>query len=250
MNRPKAGVARRGSEKRKKRKRRRSFVILLLTVAIVGGAVAGSYVFGLAPLIKRLTEPKDYTGAGSGEITVKIPDGASGRTIAQLLAKDDVIKTEVAFLDAAKKDARSTSVQPGTYAMRKQMSGNAALAALLDPKARLKLSVTIPEGTRVKEAYKQIAKKLGLKESDLKKAAASGDIGLPKAAKGRLEGFLFPATYDFQPDVTATEALSTMVERGTQAFGELGIPDSKLRATVIKASIIEPRPGTRSTWAR
>src|SRR4051812_29568723 len=78
----KRGAARQ-QRKRKKRKRRRTFVTILLTVAIVGGALAGAYVFGLAPLIQRLTAPKDYSGSGTGTVQVKIPDGASGRTIAR-----------------------------------------------------------------------------------------------------------------------------------------------------------------------
>jgi UPF0755 protein len=207
--------------------------------------VAGAYVLGLAPLIKRFTEPKDYAGAGTGTVRIKIPEGATGRNIAVLLAKDDVVKTEVAFLDAAKKDTRATSVQPGTYSMRKQMSGAAALGLLLDPKSKLTLSVTIPEGTRANEALKLIAKKLQLKESDLKKAAVSGKIGLPKAANGKLEGFLFPATYEFPPDVTATEVLAATTKRGERAYEALNIPAAKLREVVIKASIIQAEAGNQ-----
>jgi UPF0755 protein len=240
---PKRRGAARLQRKRKKRRRRRSIVIMLLTIAIVGGAVAGSYVFGLAPLIKRITAPKDYAGTGTGSVQIKIPIGATGQNIAVLLAKDDVVKTEVAFLNAAKKDSRSTSVQPGTYAMRKQMSGASALALLLDPKSKLTRSVTIPEGTRAKDALALIAKNLKLKQADLKKASTSGKIGLPKAANGKLEGFLFPATYVFQPDDTATDVLKTMVERGEQAFTKLKIPDAQLRTVVIKASIIQAEVG-------
>ena len=243
---PKRRGAARLQRKRKKRRRRRSVVIMLLTIAIVGGAVAGSYVFGLAPLIKKITAPKDYTGSGTGSVQVKIPIGATGQNIAVLLAKDDVVKTEVAFLNAAKKDTRSTSVQPGTYAMHKQMSGASALALLLDPKSKLTRSVTIPEGTRVKDALALIAKNLKLKPADLKKASTSGKLGLPKAAKGKLEGFLFPATYVFQPDDNATDVLTAMVTRSEQAFTKLKIPDSQLRAVVIKASIIQAEAGNKN----
>lgn len=236
----------RQQRKRKKKRRRRSFVILLLTLGIVGGAVAGSYVFGLAPLIKRITAPKDYTGTGTGSVQVKIPIGATGRNIAVLLAKDDVVKTEVAFLDATKKDTRSETIQPGTYALRKQMSGASALALLLDPKSKLTLSVTIPEGTRVKDALALIAKKIKMKPADLAKASTSGKIGLPKAANGKLEGFLFPATYVFEPDDTATDVLTTMVERGEQAFESLNIPPAQLRAIVIKASIVQAEAGNKN----
>jgi UPF0755 protein len=237
--------AARQQRKRKKRRRMRSFIIVLLTIGLVGGAVAGAYVFGLAPLIKKLSEPKDYVGAGTGTIQVKIPDGASGQNIAVLLAKGDVVKTEVAFLDAAKKDTRATSIQPGTYSLRKQMSAVSALGLLLDPKAKLTQSVTIPEGTRAKDALVKISKALKIKLTDLQKAARSGDIGLPKAANGRLEGFLFPSTYQFEPDVTATQVLSKIVQHGTDTFDKLDIPASKLRTVVIKASIVQAEAGNQ-----
>jgi len=228
--------------RRKKRRRRRSIVVILLTIAVVGGGVTGAY-FGLAPLVRQFRAPKDYVGQGTGSAQIKIPDGASGRTIARLLTTAGVVKTESAYLDAANGDKRSLSVQPGTYGLRKQMSGAAALSLLLDPKSRLVRSVTIPEGTRVKDAISRIANSLGMSKTALTEASVSGKIGLPSAAKGKPEGFLFPATYNFQPDVTPTEVLAAMVKRGNQVFAELDIPADKLRETVIEASIVQAEVG-------
>lgn len=234
----------REQRKRKKRRRRRSFFVILLSVSLVSGGIAGAYL-GLAPLVRELRAPKDYAGAGTGSVQVKIPDGASGRTIAQLLVAAGVVKTEGAFTSAAKNDVRSTSVQPGTYAMREQMSAVAALGVLLDPNARLVRSVTIPEGTRVKDALNLISKNLGLSRTALIKASTSDAIGLPAEAKGQPEGFIFPATYEFQPDVTPTEALTAMVSRGKDVYASLNIPPSKLRDVVIKASIVQAEAGNQ-----
>jgi UPF0755 protein len=245
---PRRGAARK-QRKRKQRRRRRAILVMILTLTLVGGAVVGSYL-GLAPLIRQLNEPKDYVGAGTGAVQVKIPSGATGRTIARVLTAAGVVKTEVAFLDAAQKDPRSGGVQPGTYSMRQKMSATAALGVLLDPTARLIRTVTIPEGTRVKDEFTLISKSLGLKRADLVKASTSGAIGLPAAAQGKPEGFLFPATYDFPPDVTATEVLTKMVKRGSQAFATLNIPDSQLRAVVIKASIVQAEAGNQKYMGR
>ena len=204
--------------------------------------MAGAYL-GLAPLVRQLREPKDYVGAGTGKVQVKIPEGATGRTIAELLTTAGVVKTEVAYLDASKRDARSLSVQPGTYAMKKQMSATAALGVLLDPNSRLVLSVTIPEGTRAKDVITLMANHLEMSKAALTKASTSGKIGLPAAAKGKPEGFLFPATYDFQPDVTPTQALAAMVKRGNEAFAKLDISNTEMRTVVIKASIIQAEVG-------
>ncbi len=242
---PRRRGAARQQRKRKQKRRRRSFVVILLTVILVGGGAATAYL-GLVPLVKQLREPKDYTGAGTGSVQVKIPQGASGRTIAGVLTAAGVVKTEVAFTKVASNDARATSVQPGTYSMRKQMSAASALSLLLDPKARLVRMVTIIEGSRAKDAINLIAKNLQLSKADLIKASTSGQIDLPKAAKGKLEGFLYPATYNFQPDVTATEALKAMVDRGEEVYAELGIPASKLREVVIKASIVQAEAGRKA----
>jgi UPF0755 protein len=235
------GVAR-AQRKRKKRRRRRSFFVIFLTIVLVGGGVAGAYL-GLAPLVRQLREPKDYVGAGTGKVQVKIPEGATGRTIAQLLTTAGVVKTEVAYLDASKRDARSLSVQPGTYSMKKQMSATAALGVLLDPNSRLVLSVTIPEGTRVKDVITLMANHLEMSKAALTKASTSGKIGLPAAAKGKPEGFLFPATYEYQPDVTPTQALAAMVKRGNDAFTKLDVSKAEMRTVVIKASIIQAEVG-------
>jgi UPF0755 protein len=235
---PRRRGAVREQRKRKRRRRRRGILAIFLTFAVVTGGIAGAW-FGLAPLVRQLNEPNDFTGAGTGQVQVKIPIGASGRTIARVLTASGVTKTEAAFLDAAKNDPRSTGIQPGTYELHKTMSAASALALLLDPKSRLTRSVTITEGTRAADVYTILAKKLTLRRADLVKASTSEDIGLPAAARGRPEGFLFPATYVFPPDVTATEALTEMVNRGKQAFTDLDIPASQLRDVVIKASIVQ-----------
>jgi UPF0755 protein len=235
--------AARQQRKRKKRRRQRSILVMLLTVVLVGGGITGAYL-GLAPVIRQLKEPKDYSGSGTGKVQIKIPDGASGRAIARVLARAGVVKTEVAYLDAAKKDPRTAGIQPGAYGLRSKMSGASAVTLLLDPNSRLIRTVTITEGMRAKDIYTALAKRLGLSRASFEKAA-SGDIGLPSAAKGRTEGFLFPATYNFQPDTTATEALAAMVKRGAQAHAALNIPASQLRSVVIKASILQAEAGNK-----
>jgi UPF0755 protein len=239
--------AARAQRKRKKRRRRRAIFVIFLAITLVGGAVVGSYL-GLAPLIKQLNEPKDYVGAGTGSVQVTIPGGATGVAIARVLTAAGVVKTQVAFIDAAKKDPRSTGVQPGTYALRHQMSAAAALSALLDPAARIKLTVTIPEGTRAKQVLPLMVKYLGLKQADLNKAYTK--LELPAAAKGNPEGFLFPATYDYPPNVTALQALQKMVTRGDQEYETLGISDSRLRSTVIEASIVQAEAGSPANMGK
>jgi UPF0755 protein len=229
----------RQARRRKRKRRRRSVFVILLVLALVAAGGYGAYV-GLKPLVKTLTEPNDYTGTGTGRVEVKIPDGASGRAIAQVLSQDGVVKTPSSFLDALDADPTATAkLQPGTYALRSKMSAKSALALLLTPSARLTNAITIKEGMRVKDILTLMAKDLKLNHADLVKASTSKDIDLPAAAKGKPEGYLFPATYQFPPDETATDALKAMVDKGNDTYAALGISASDLHDIVIKASIIQ-----------
>jgi UPF0755 protein len=240
--RPRRGSSR-DQRRRKKRRRRRTWIAMLLAVLVVGGAVGGAYL-GLAPLARKLMEPDDYTGAGTAPVMVKIPEGASGRTMAAVLANAGVVKTQQSFVDALEAAPNST-VQPGTYELRKQMAAAQALTLLTAKGSRQITSVTIPEGMRAADVLTTLAKRLGLSRAALEKASTSGAIGLPPAAKGRPEGFLFPATYQFPPDVTPVEVLSTMVERAERAYREAGVSPGKLRSVAIRASIVQAEAGNQ-----
>ena len=50
------------------------------------------------------------------------------------------------FLTAAAADPAATSIQPGTYRLRSEMSAASALALLLEPSSRQSLQVQIIEG--------------------------------------------------------------------------------------------------------
>src|SRR5215204_5323848 len=62
--------------------------------------------------------PEDYSGQGTGSVTIEIPKGANGQQIADILAKKDVVKSAEAFYQLALKDSRFQSIQAGFYKLR------------------------------------------------------------------------------------------------------------------------------------
>ena len=64
-------------------------------------------------------------------------------------------------------------------------------------------------------------------------------IGLPKQAKGNVEGYLFPATYDFGPKANPKSMLTAMVDRWKQAAKET---DLKKKAKTLGYSPAEVIP--------
>jgi UPF0755 protein len=188
------------------------------------GRVVFPGVFGSAP---------DYAGPGDGEATVQIHAGDSARDIGDTLHQAGVVKSTAAFTRAASKDSRSRQLAPGYYRLRFRMRARDALAALLDPASRIRSRYTVPEGATVKRTLEIIARSVdGAKLADLQAAAANpAALGVPSYANGKLEGFLFPATYDVEPGSTAVDVLTAMVDRWKEEAARL---DLESRAAQLK----------------
>jgi UPF0755 protein len=141
------------------------------------------------------------------------------------------------------------------------MKAKLALALMLDPTSRVRSRFTVPEGTTVAKTLEIIARSVDdLPIADLKGAAGNpAALGLPAWANNRLEGFLFPATYDVEPGTSAVEVLSDMVSRFTVAAAETGLEDraAELKMTPYQlltiASLVEaetPKEDQRPKVAR
>jgi UPF0755 protein len=229
------------------RRRRRSgrragavvFLLLLVTALVAGAAVA------VPRVLDSFSGPEDFSGQGTGEVTVVVEPGQTAGDVAETLAELGVVASRAAFFEEALDDPRSGSIQPGTYRLRSQMSAAAALDALLDPANRLVGRVTVPEGRTVEQTIATLAEGTGIPLADFEAAVADpSQLGLPDYAEG-LEGFLFPATYEVEPGTTAVGLLTQMVDRFEQAAETVGLVEGARRLgytpyeIVIVASLIE-----------
>ncbi|WP_448639893.1 endolytic transglycosylase MltG [Geodermatophilus sp. URMC 63] len=203
-------------------RRRRGPLTNLLALVVLAGLVAGIVVGGRALIGLVNPEAEDYAGTGTGTVEVRVGGGDTLSDIARTLVDQGVIASADPFVDAAEADPDSMGIQPGVYSLRSQMSGQAALDLLLDPASRLVSRVTVPEGFTVAATLQRVAEATGLPIEDLQAAAADpAALGLPAYADGQLEGFLFPATYDVEPDDTAADVLRGMVARFTEVATDL-----------------------------
>jgi len=241
--------------RRARRSRLAPLVVLLVLVGLLSGVVLGART-----LVAELSGgPDDYPGPGSGEAVVQITPGQSAAEVGETLTSAGVVRTSRAFAAAAEGDDRSRGLQPGYYTLRKQMRAADALALLLAPASRLLGRVTLPEGLPLELALPRIASGAQIPLPELQKAiAAPSELGLPNYARGRPEGFLFPATYDVEPGTTAGAALAAMVDRYEVAADELDLAGgaAKLGRTpyevLIVASLLEKEgvPGDYAKVAR
>lgn len=218
--------------------------LLVVLVLVIGLTVSAAY--GVSTLRGYFASPPDYVGTGTGTAIVQVQVGDTATSLAVRLAQMGVVKSAAAFRDAASRSDKAGSLQPGFYRLHEHMSAAAALALLLDPAARVQASVTIPEGSTVQQTLAIVARDTKVPLADLRAAAADpAALGLPAYAHGRLEGFLYPATYDVQPGSTAVQVLSLMVQRFVaQAESDQLVPRSAALGltpyqVVTVASLIE-----------
>ncbi|MFJ2029710.1 endolytic transglycosylase MltG [Streptosporangium sp. NPDC087985] len=212
---------RRGRRRRRRRNRGGFLAPMLAAIVLLGGIGAGGF-YGYTWLRDVMTV-EDYTGQGVGEVVVEIKDGQSASEIAQTLHEQGVVKSAKAFVNAVADAGMSASLQPGEYTMRKQMSAATAVT-LLDPDKRLREKVILKEGLRLSDTLVQLAEQTGKPLREFQRASRNAKaLGLPSYAKGRLEGYAFPATYEVSPKMTPADILTAMVDRFHQTASKDGL---------------------------
>lgn len=229
---------------RRRQRRRRSAIGPLISLVVIAALAVGVF-FGGRWIWRKASAVPDYQGAGSGTVYVVVHDGDTAAAIGETMLRDHVVKSTRAFRNAAEDDQRSRNIQPGTYRLHEHMSGAAALAALLDPSSRVG-RVTVPEGLTVEQTIALLAKHTSISTKALKAAAAKPDkLGLPSYAHGKLEGYLFPTTYDLPPNASAATVLKMMVttekkrvDPGTLT-GEISGVKLNPQRVLIVASLLE-----------
>ncbi|AEE46139.1 endolytic transglycosylase MltG [Cellulomonas fimi] len=230
------------AERERKRRRRRSFGVLVVALVLFGGAayvvselMGGFFGGGQAESVE------DYPGPGSGTAEITIEAGDAGGVIGQKLVDAGVIASVKPFTAAWTAEPQANSIQPGTYRLLQEMRAADALAALLAPSSRASFRLTIPEGLNAEQIYTKINEKTVTITVDQLRAAAADPaaIGLPAEAGGKIEGWLFPTTYDIPPDATATSVLQMMVAKMVEVLTAKGVPQDQWQTVLTKASIVE-----------
>ncbi|SEL41012.1 UPF0755 protein [Blastococcus sp. DSM 46786] len=208
-----------------RRRRRRRPLAIGLALLVLGGMVVGIVLAGQQLLGMLDPAARDYAGPGTGSVDVRVQQGDTLTDIARTLADADVIASTGPFVDAAQGEPAATGIQPGVYSLRLQMSGQGALDLLLDPASRQVTRVTVPEGFTVEQILTRLAEETGTPLAELEAAADPAALPLPPYAGGQLEGYLFPATYDFEPGTTPQQMLQRMVETFNEVAARLRLEE-------------------------
>lgn len=225
----------------RRRRRTRSALGSVLAVVVIAALVVGVFIGGRALIgaFAGFGDVPDYTGSGSGPVQVRINQGDTASDIATTLFEADVIKSERAFRDAATENQDSLSIQPGLYEIRMQLPATIALELLLDPVSRLTEIVTIPEGFTQDQTLLALSEATEIPLVEFETAANQVEsLGLPAYAAGRLEGFLFPATYTFDPEDGALEILQQLVAQFTTVASSLDLEQRAAQRGVLPYDVV------------
>lgn len=235
-------------------RRRRVIISLIVVFALLAGlGVAGGVLwstYGERISLALGWTSNDYEGEGHGEASITIVPGEIGEDVAKSLADAGVVKTKEAFYELLLAQTTPVEFMPGLYMLRLEMSAQAALDALLDPANRAEFSAVIPEGKTVEQVLELVAAGAGIPLEDLQAAAADpGSFGLP-AGVASLEGWIYPATYEFEPGTSAHDALAKMVGYQIGVLDELGVAEADRERVLTIASIVEREAGIADDFGK
>lgn len=166
-----------------------------------------------------------------------IPKGQTASRVAARLEEEGLIKSALSFRLYTQVTGQAKAVQAGDYRLSPNLSLTRLVAALLA--GPQELWVTYPEGLRREEMAVKTIKTLGMEGE----TAEMFYEDFLKESRD-LEGFLFPETYLFAPDVKASNVVKKLRAIFAAKVTEKMIEDAKdnglqLNEVVILASIVE-----------
>jgi len=172
---------------------------------------------------------KEEQEDGSTQTVTKTVQTADMGYVSDLLKKNGLIEYKPLFRLFASITHANTKLVPGTYELNTDMDYNALINSMSSrSSSRMTVEVTIPEGYTLDQIFALLAEKGVSTVSQLQKVSASYDFNfsflkgvLPLGDYHRLEGYLFPDTYEFYMgggENETVQVLNKMILRFDQMF--------------------------------
>ncbi|WP_432665293.1 endolytic transglycosylase MltG [Wukongibacter baidiensis] len=164
----------------------------------------------------------------SKDIIINIPSGASTSKIANILKKNDLIRNELYFRYISKQRKIGAKYQAGDYKLHKSMDTDQIIEKLINGEVYVETAkFTIPEGFELNQIVERLSNhsELNINKEKLLNILENEDFdfkflkGIPKG-KNRLEGYLFPDTYEVTKDSSEKDVILIMLNRFDKVFKE------------------------------
>lgn len=184
----------------------------------------------------------------NSEVIIEIPKGTSTKGIGILLKENGCIKSEYTFYFRVKDSEYATKLNYGTFTLRKDMSITEIVDILVNThyiEEVETIKITFPEGYTIEQMAILLEEKEIVKQEDFLNALTEEydyefiDYIPEGEYKYKLQGFLFPATYEFEKSVTARDVINKMLETFEKRYSKLSQDYSNVFEIITRASVIE-----------
>ena len=205
----------RGSDASRRRRRRKnpvlaalSYVLLVIAVSLILACVAWVAAGDVLALNK---EPLTAT--------IVISEDDSFGEVTDQLKEQGIIEYKFLFNLFATFTHAKNDIVAGSYALNTDMDYRAILSNIgSHSTARVEISVTIPEGYTVQQVFALLEEKGVSTVEKLNDMAATHDYkfsfleGIPLGSAQRLEGYLYPDTYNFYLNQDPLHVINKMLQ--------------------------------------
>lgn len=219
-------------------------IVIGSLVLVGGGAFVGWTMFETQIRHVLGWGPADFVGDGTEPtVLVTIKEGDFGDAVASKLVEAGVTKSFDAVYEILLADS-SIVFTPGTYELKTGMSAKSALAIISNEKNRKIWKVTIPEGLIISDVIARLVEGTGIPKKEFEAVVTdTASFRLPEGVE-TIEGYLFPATYEFEFGSTAHEIVAKMVSTMDAHLYDLGVAAADKHAVLTMASIVQREAGS------
>jgi len=195
------------------------FVIIIVAVVVIYQAALWAYDSAYELMAR---EPEENIKIYN--VDVSIPQGSNTETIATILHDEGLINSVVYFRLIARINGLDDTFQYGDYTFNTGQTEDEIMTILAtEGEKREVVSFTIPEGYTLDQVADKLAREGIVTKSEFNSALDNGRYGykfleyIPDRNL-RLQGYVFPDTYEVYADATAEDVVSTMLRRFDDVF--------------------------------
>lgn len=170
-------------------------------MGIIGGVLVITSVF-LISAPQGETFPKTFT----------VAENESLRSVSERLEEEKLIRFPVLFRSLISFFDLDRQIQLGVYKFENRMSVLGVVSHFKRGPYTPLLSVTIPEGSTTEEVAQLVVNKL---------PTISAQTFINLVRKQKLDGYLFPSTYELLPSFTEQKIIDIMTETFEREYGKL-----------------------------
>lgn len=165
---------------------------------------------------QKEVEVTDSEGNVTGTDTINVADIGE---VADILKDAGIIKYKPLFTIYSGISDAKEKMDPGTYTLNTEYDYRAIIKKMqFGSDSQVRTMVTFPEGFTMKEIFARLEENKICKYDDLMECAATVQFNykflenVPLGDASRLEGFLYPDTYEFYQGMTPEAAIDTFLQ--------------------------------------